>query len=99
MRSVEVSAQVQVRLTPRSGRNALTAYEAQVLHAAVTAAPAEGAANRALIALVSKSLDVPPSRVTLMSGHKSRDKRLRIEGITREALETLIESAIARQGR
>ncbi|WP_157216293.1 DUF167 domain-containing protein [Flavisphingomonas formosensis] len=46
----------------------------------VTVAPEDGKANRAVIALVAKALDVAKSRVILVRGETSRDKLVRIDG-------------------
>lgn len=51
----------------------------------LAAPPVDGAANEALIAFLSEALGVPRRQITLVSGEKSRDKRLRIAGIEREA--------------
>ena len=47
----------------------------------LAAPPVEGAANDALIAFLSDALDVPRRDVTLVSGERSRDKRVRIDGV------------------
>ena len=76
---------IAVRLTPRAGREALEGLTrlddgAEVLRAAVRAAPEEGAANAALVRLVAKRAGVAPSRVRLERGAASRLKTLLIEG-------------------
>jgi uncharacterized protein YggU (UPF0235/DUF167 family) len=47
----------------------------------VTRPPADGEANRAVLRLVARALEVAPSRVTLLAGSRARRKRVRIEGI------------------
>lgn len=42
----------------------------------------EGAANAACIRALSEALDVAPSRITLLRGAHSREKRFAVEGIT-----------------
>ena len=74
-----------VRLTPNGGRDAFDGIETDsqgetYLKARVTAVPEKGKANKALIALVSKSLGVAKSSVSLVSGETARKKILRIEG-------------------
>lgn len=74
-----------VRLTPNGGRDAFDGVEVSAdgqshLKARVTAVPEKGKANKALIALLSKSLKVPKSTITVVSGETSRRKILRIEG-------------------
>ncbi len=56
----------------------------------VTAPPVDGAANTALCRLVAKATGVAPSRVTLVRGHKSRVKVVRVEGVTDAAARAAI---------
>ncbi|MBY5649550.1 DUF167 domain-containing protein [Rhizobium leguminosarum] len=74
-----------VRLTPNGGRDALDGIEADgkgeaFLKARVTAVPEKGKANKALILLIAKSLRIPKSSVSLISGETARRKILRIDG-------------------
>jgi uncharacterized protein (TIGR00251 family) len=89
---------LQVRLTPKSSRDALEGVEvladgACVLKARVRAVPEDGKANDALVALVAKSLKTPASRIRIASGATSRHKSLFLEGDAEEIfarLETLV---------
>jgi uncharacterized protein len=74
-----------IRLTPKGGRDSLDGVATlsdgkPVLLARVRAAPEDGAANEALIALVAGALDVRRSAVRLITGGKSRVKILAVEG-------------------
>ena len=76
---------ITIRLTPKGGRDALDRIETladgrPVLKARVRAAPTEGEANAALVALFAKTLDVPRRTVTLAAGETSRIKRIEIAG-------------------
>jgi uncharacterized protein YggU (UPF0235/DUF167 family) len=76
---------VTVRLTPRGGRDALDGVATladgrTVLKARVRAAPTEGEANAALIALLAKAAEVPKGSVGLIAGQTARIKRLAIAG-------------------
>ena len=78
---------VDVRLTPRGGRDAIEGIERlsdgrAVLKARVRAAPFEGAANAALCRLIAQALPIAPRQVELMGGATARVKRLRITGET-----------------
>ena len=80
---------LQVRLTPKSSRDALEGVEiladgACVLKARVKAVPEDGKANDALVALAAKSLKIPASRVKIASGATSRRKSLFVEGDSAE---------------
>ena len=59
-----------------------TGSREDVLHLRVTAPPEGGKANAAVVALVAKSLRVPPSSVSIVKGFASRDKVLRVSFLT-----------------
>jgi uncharacterized protein YggU (UPF0235/DUF167 family) len=48
----------------------------------LTAAPTDGQANAALCALVADQVGVPKSNVSVVRGHTSRSKTLRIDGLS-----------------
>jgi uncharacterized protein YggU (UPF0235/DUF167 family) len=50
-----------------------------VLRARVAAAPVDGAANDALIRLLARELDVPPSAVRIVRGATARSKVVAVE--------------------
>ncbi|WP_312947010.1 DUF167 domain-containing protein [Agrobacterium sp.] len=75
---------LSVRLTPNGGRDVLEKLETSadddvVLKARVSAVPENGKANKALIALLAKSLRVPKSTISFISGETARKKILRID--------------------
>jgi uncharacterized protein (TIGR00251 family) len=78
-------ALLQVRVTPRARRSAIGEVSEGVLAVRLAAPPVEGAANKALIALLAKALAVPKSRIRIESGEHSRQKRVRILGLDAEA--------------
>ncbi len=76
---------VDVRLTPRGGRDAIEGIERRadgraVLKARVRVAPADGEANSALCRLIADVLDIAPRQVTVAAGATSRLKRIRVTG-------------------
>jgi uncharacterized protein len=76
---------LDVRLTPRGGRDAIEGVERRadgriVLKARVRAAPFEGQANEALCRLLAHELGLAPRRVEIAAGEGARIKRLRIAG-------------------
>jgi len=58
----------------------------------VTAAPEKGKANRAIIALLSKSLGVPKSAIELISGDTSPQKRVLVVGATEQSIQQTLET-------
>jgi uncharacterized protein YggU (UPF0235/DUF167 family) len=78
-------AELAVRLTPRGGRDALDGIAADaagrhMLRARVSAAPADGAANEALLRLLAAALGMPRRAITLTAGATQRIKRVAIAG-------------------
>jgi len=82
-----VSVRVLVRLTPRAGRDAVEGVDADGrLRVRVAAPPIDGAANDALVRVMSAALDLPRSAVSIETGATARLKRVRIEGMQVDAL-------------
>jgi uncharacterized protein YggU (UPF0235/DUF167 family) len=73
-------AHFAVRLIPRASRNAVAGVRDGVLHVRVTAAPVDGAANQALLALLGKTLRLGPSTIRIESGATAPRKRLSVPG-------------------
>jgi uncharacterized protein YggU (UPF0235/DUF167 family) len=78
-----------VRLIPRASRTAVAGVREGVLHVRVTAAPVGGAANRALVELLGKTLRVGVTAVRIESGGTSSRKRLSVPHEAVERLQTL----------
>ena len=82
---------LEIRVIPRAGRSGFAGLRDGALLVRLAAAPVDGAANDALIALIAKTLRIPKRDVTIVSGERSRSKRIRIAGVEREqALAELI---------
>jgi len=76
---------IRVRLTPKSSRDEVEASEAladgsMVLGVRVRAVPEDGAANRALVAVLAKVGGVGKTAVAVVSGATSRIKTVEIAG-------------------
>jgi uncharacterized protein len=78
-----------VRLTPRARKDDIAGVRAGRLNVRVSAPPVEGRANEALRKLLAKGCGVPRSRVTIVRGERSRDKLVRIEGMSADAAAAL----------
>ncbi len=95
MQSMAEVAVLRVRLTPKGGRSAIMKQEESLLYARVAEPPVDGAANRALIVLLAKALDIPKSRFDFRSGESSREKVLQITDMSQSELQTRIERALS----
>jgi len=72
---------IRVRLQPRSSKNAVEGVQENSLKIKLTAPPVEGEANRALIEFLSDILGIRKTALSIDSGTKSREKRVKVEGL------------------
>ena len=75
-----------VRVQPRARRNEIVREVGEALKLAITAPPVEGKANAACIELLAKILDVPKSSVSIAAGETSRNKLVRVVGLTADEI-------------
>ena len=73
-----------VKVHPRAKKNAITGELGDALKVSLTAPALEGRANEACIEFFAKLLKLPRSSVTIASGHSSRNKVIRVEGLSAE---------------
>jgi len=78
-------ATLDIRVIPRSPRSSVDGMRGAAILVRLAAPPVDGAANDALIAFLSAALDIPRRQITIVSGERSRDKRVRIAGIGTDA--------------
>lgn len=76
------AAQIDVRLQPRAKRDEIVGERGGVVIVRVTAPPVEGKANEALCALIARRARVGRTRIEVVRGSSSRDKVIRVEGLT-----------------
>ncbi len=75
-----------VRVQPRARRNAIVGEIGDALKLALTAPPIEGRANEACIEFLAEFLKVPRSSITIAAGETSRNKVIRIAGMSADEL-------------
>jgi uncharacterized protein (TIGR00251 family) len=73
-----------VKVHPRAKKNAITGELGDALKVSLTAPPIDGKANQACIEFFAKLLKVPRSSVTIASGQASRNKVIRIAGLSEQ---------------
>ena len=71
-----------VKVHPRAKKNAITGELGDELKLSLTTPPVEGRANQACIEFFAKLLKVSRSSVTIASGQTSRNKVIRVSGLT-----------------
>ena len=71
-----------IKVHPRAKKNAITGEVGDALKVALTAPPVDGKANGACVEFFAKLLKVPRSSITIASGQTSRNKVIRVAGLT-----------------
>ena len=82
----------RVRVLPRSRRDEVVGRHGDALKIRLTAPPVRGKANRALQEFLADQLGVSPSDVEILTGHTSRQKRVRVMGVSADAVRALLST-------
>lgn len=69
-----------VKVSPRSSKNGVAGIVDGALKVTLTAPPVDGAANEMLIETLAKLCNLRKSDISILSGHTSRQKRVRLAG-------------------
>jgi len=88
----QVKAEIKVRVGPRSSRNQIIGVEDGIFKIKLTAPPVDGKANKALREFLAKRLGLARGSVEIISGERSRQKLVRIHGLTLEEVDVLLKS-------
>jgi uncharacterized protein (TIGR00251 family) len=75
-------AKLEVRCQARARRDEIAGERQGRLLVRVTAPPLDDRANQALCRLIAKSAGVARGRVSVVRGRRSRDKLVRVEGLS-----------------
>jgi uncharacterized protein len=70
-----------IRVVPRASKPGLAGTRNGEYLIRLSAPPVEGAANAELIQLLSTVLDIPKRNISIVSGERSRTKRVEVTGI------------------
>jgi uncharacterized protein (TIGR00251 family) len=81
-----------VKVHPRAKKNAITGEVGDALKVAITAPPVDGKANSACIEFFAKLLNLPRSSVTIAAGQTSRNKVIRVSGLTAQQVRDRISN-------
>jgi len=73
---------LRVHVRPGAARPGLTGLHGGALAVRVGARPIAGAANREVLALLAAALGIGPTALEVTSGAQSRNKRIRVRGLT-----------------
>lgn len=70
---------VNVKVTTKASKNAITGVRNGELMISVTSAPENDKANSAVIKILSDELHIAKSKIQIISGNKNRNKIIRVE--------------------
>jgi len=78
-----------VRVQPRASRDAVGGEWQGALKVRLTAPPVDDRANEALRRLLAEHLEIPVAAVRILSGERSRTKRVEVRGTSAERIREL----------
>ena len=82
IRQTASGVDIDVRVVPRAGRSGVDGARDGRLLVRLAAPPVDGAANDTLIELLATLCERPKRAVRIVSGERSRSKRVSVEGLT-----------------
>jgi len=82
-----------LKIHPRAKRNAITGWMGEALKISLTAPPIEGRANQACIEFLADLLKLPRSSITIAAGQNSRNKLIRISGLSAAEVEARLRKS------
>ncbi len=79
-----------VRVQPRASKEEITGEMGGALKVRLRAPAVEDRANEALVEFLAQLLKTPRAAVRILSGERSRTKRIEIRGVTRQQILALL---------
>jgi uncharacterized protein (TIGR00251 family) len=94
---------LRLRVKPHAKRAGLVGWHGDALKIAVRSAAERGRANDEVLALIARTLGVAAGQVSLESGARSQDKRVRVRSVdaaaARQRIDAALAAAAARRGQ
>lgn len=84
--------ELTLRVIPRARKTQTAGTRGDAVVVRLAAPPVDGAANAALVEWIAKGLKVPARSVRIVSGDRSRDKRVAIDGVSAARLEQWLKT-------
>jgi uncharacterized protein len=83
-------ADLAIRVQPRAKRSEVAGERGGAVVIRVSAPPVDGKANEAVCRLIAERVRVPKSAVRIVRGESSRDKIVRIDGLSADQARTAL---------
>ncbi len=91
IKDTPAGATFAVKVHPRARRNAVAGELGDALKLSLTSPPVEGRANSACIEFLAEVLSVAKSSVSIAAGETSRQKLIRVAGLTAQEVRARLE--------
>jgi len=78
---------LNLRIQPGAAKNEICGAHDRALKIRLCAPPVEGAANKALVAFLAKTLGIRKSSLRIIAGQRSRDKKILVEERSAEEMQ------------
>ncbi|MBW2203109.1 MAG: YggU family protein [Deltaproteobacteria bacterium] len=90
MKDAPKKSTIDVKVLPRSSKDAIVGEKDGIYKIKLTAPAIEGKANKALLKLLAKKLGLPTREIKIISGERSRMKSIQINRLTLEQVKKLL---------
>lgn len=94
LKSTEGGTIVTLYIQPRASRNEIVGEQNGELKVRLTSPPVEGAANKLCCEFIAKLCGIPKRDISIISGDKSRHKRLLVTGLKYEEVQVALRGAL-----
>jgi uncharacterized protein (TIGR00251 family) len=80
------TVRLSLKVVPGASRDRIVGALGDALKIAVSKPPQDGAANKAVVKLLAAELGVPEANISIVRGHSTPRKEVRVAGLTAEQL-------------
>jgi len=94
VRPVKNGIELPITVLPRSSRNAVVGLQDNRLKLKISKPPVDGQANAACCRLLADLFNIPASKITIVRGHNSRRKTIRLEGISAKQAHKILKECV-----
>jgi len=89
IKETEEGVVFHIRVLPRASRCEIAGIQGDALKIKITAPPVDGKANDECIKFLSDRLGIKKSRISIIAGHASKNKKIAISGATERDMKAI----------
>ena len=82
MKQSDAHTLISCKVVPKASKSEVVGWEEGILRVRLAAVPEKGKANEELLRVLAVALDIAKSQLKLISGETSRQKRVRVSGLS-----------------